>query len=83
MLSCKSNHRFTQAMCYNIPVNLKDFISYFLYKKMHLPLLVQSMGVYSPSKFFTVILVLKKKKILCSMSSHFLVCKLMLLQEFQ
>lgn len=33
MLSCKSNHRFTQAMCYNIPVNLKDFISYFLYKK--------------------------------------------------
>lgn len=62
MLNCKSNHRFTQAMCYNIPVNLKDFISYFLYKKMHLPLLVQSMGVYSPSKFFTVILVLKKKK---------------------
>lgn len=28
----KSNHWFTQASCYNIPVNLKDFISYFLYK---------------------------------------------------
>lgn len=51
---------------------------------MHLPLLVQSLGVYSLSQFSSVILVPPpKKRILCSMSSHFLVCKLMSLQEFQ
>lgn len=70
-----------QPCVYNVPVNLKDFISYFFCMKMPLPLLVQTLGVYPPSpSVLSVILVLKAFFV---QSSHILVCKLMLLQEFQ